>query len=720
MCASPLYLTLLMGKETTVLKTLTLTCFRKVEQDTMHFTPGLNIIRGANEASKSTRIEALSYALFGSTALRNPLAETVTWGCKETELKVEVSLNIKGATHRFIRAKSGAEVYLNDKLHVTGQNEVSAYASSLVGADSKTSSKLMLATQNNLRGALSEGPTAAGAIIENLASLDIVERIIDKAQERLSLGSSAVLEERLKGLEAQDLSLPKKPNEKAYKAKVEALDADIARVAQEALTALAEYTAAEAAYNEEVGKRNLAETLRGDCAKVLAQIDARRIELDTAQFAATVEVEDPAQVEAQYKGAQEWDTRSKAYAKFKEIGTYSGTRMSRAEHTARLEKVKDAADTLQRRYTNAQADMKIALSKRLESDVCPTCGQATAHLHEIKAKKQAVESEIAGLSAAIAEMKEQDKANDNEMDLLKIAYLIPDKLVTDPAAKLTGYITIDMDVIPALVEWKGEIPGETGPDVEAYKRRLDEIKVKLNERAKAQGKVETLTHILAGLRAQMAELTTKEANLGLLKDEDFYAINNRFLAAMGARKEAALEALKIELSQVQDEYKQQMDAWERQNAVVQGVKTQIEQTRGDIETIQFNNGLVKKLRAARPLIANKVWGLVLSTVSVIFSQMRGEQSVVTKEKAGFMVNGRSVDSLSGSTLDILGVAVRAALIKTFIPHCPFLILDEPAQGCDTDRSASLLGYIASAGFPQTLLITHESSSETLANNLIQL
>ena len=134
----------------------------------------------------------------------------------------------------------------------------------------------------------------------------------------------------------------------------------------------------------------------------------------------------------------------------------------------------------------------------------------------------------------------------------------------------------------------------------------------------------------------------------------------------------------------------------------------------------FNNVLVKNLRAIRPVIANKLWNTVLASVSVMFSQMRKEESWVTKEKDGFKVNGHSVESLSGSTLDLLGLAIRTSLLRTFLPQCGLLVLDEPMHGCDEARSESMLGFLKSVDFQQTLLVSHESVSESVADNLIVL
>ena len=47
--------------------------FRKAVSEETIFTPGINLFRGVNEAGKTTRLEAISYALFGSRSLRTPL-----------------------------------------------------------------------------------------------------------------------------------------------------------------------------------------------------------------------------------------------------------------------------------------------------------------------------------------------------------------------------------------------------------------------------------------------------------------------------------------------------------------------------------------------------------------------------------------------------------------------------------------------------------------------
>ena len=113
-------------------------------------------------------------------------------------------------------------------------------------------------------------------------------------------------------------------------------------------------------------------------------------------------------------------------------------------------------------------------------------------------------------------------------------------------------------------------------------------------------------------------------------------------------------------------------------------------------------------------------GTVLGAVSYYFTQIRGEESIVERSEDGFKVNGRTVKGLSGSTQDILGLAIRIALSKVFLPVVPFVFVDEPFAGCSDNREVNGLGTLASAGFSQTFLVTHSSLGDSLADNLLQI
>ena len=88
-----------------MLRTLTLKNFRKHEDAEFNFTDGLVVVRGANEAGKSTLGEAVLYALFGSSMLRESLDAVVTYDKPESSLKVALTFAIDGVDYKIVRGK---------------------------------------------------------------------------------------------------------------------------------------------------------------------------------------------------------------------------------------------------------------------------------------------------------------------------------------------------------------------------------------------------------------------------------------------------------------------------------------------------------------------------------------------------------------------------------------------------------------------------------------
>ena len=236
---------------------------------------------------------------------------------------------------------------------------------------------------------------------------------------------------------------------------------------------------------------------------------------------------------------------------------------------------------------------------------------------------------------------------------------------------------------------------------------------------KAEGEVEALTRSLA--QAQ-AEYDTRAETLKATPDVDLKPLEDAHRAASDALN--AIDSLIWDKEQARIRESRELETLrDAQNACLtrfNAAKLRIEEYAKDIEAIGFNNSLLKKMRAIKPSVTDYLWNSVLAAVSQFFTQLRGEASVVTKDSDGFKVNGASIKSLSGSTLDVLALAVRVALTKTFIPNSSLLVLDEPGAGCSRARTANLLGFLSSVGFRQVLLASHDELSESVADSVINL
>ena len=712
-----------------MLNSLKLTNFRKVTSDEMIFTPGINVIRGLNESSKSTRLESIAYALFGSRSLRTPIEQTVTWGEPVNTLKVELAVTVGDKVYNFKRSKSGAEVTVNGTVFCTGQNEVSALAASLLGADATTASKLLLASQNGIRGALEEGPKALSLLIEDLADMAVFDTILEAAQTKLVLGSPLLLEERLKGaestLEAATQSLPTKPNEDEFRGNVAALNLHITTVERTIADLSERVFRTNKAWQDNsalyLKKTELSAAVdRAVTTLKEAEKQAQELSMKAARFVEPDVVMDT--LKQQLSDAQNHAKRSEAYKVFKSLPEVPRYWNGYAENfVAASKSFDDTEKSIRRDIASIEGAIRELNRQRLDGGPCSKCGQPTAHLSHITETNAQIDAKLAEIEPALQPLKDNLEVAEARRE-----YIAPIPTVAarmQPLLnKLNGYVELDEEFYPPKVSWIGSVPDEEAVDVADLRKRIAVIEA--NRKAKEADEARAKLAQEQWEKAEKLYLTTEAAW------QDFMAPDADMIIALTEAKDQAIVNLNVatgeielarkEIAEITKAHEQAKQMWAVCQSRVEDAQRVIAECKADLDSLSFNNGLVKKLRAIRPVIANKLWNTVLASVSVMFSQMRREESWVTKEKDGFKVNGQSVESLSGSTLDLLGLSIRTSLLRTFLPQCGLLVLDEPMHGCDADRSESMLGFLKSVDFRQTLLVSHESVSESVADNLIVL
>lgn len=704
-----------------MLKKLTLTCFRRHENLAVDFTSGLNLIRAPNEGGKSTIAEAIAYALFGAKALRTTFAETVTWGYQPNELKVVLHIG----DFVFTRSSRGAEVTRNGDVHVTGQNEVSTFAASLIGADAAAASKLMMANQGNLRGSLEAGPAATAQMIEQMADFDLFDRLIERMQSDLMLGNPALLEESLKQAESHlagfvGVTRPEKveydAKEADYRKKIEdatgrlieakavgtKLKAEAVKLQEQAREIVQAY------FDLEKAQKNLGDnTSAHDAAVRNAALGPKPEEIDAAVKAVA--------------DAEKWEAAKQAWSwlkSWKPSDVYEGTREAMEAASKELEKVVRSG-----REQIAVAKKDIALHERTlnEGDTCSACGQRLPNAEAVAERKVRAEAEIATLRRRIEVLETSLNLNEGELDSIKRTYASNSEL--HAALDLhREFINLDHETFPPTPSWKGEPPTGGDPDLKGIKARLNSLTEAREAAQMAAGRAEALAEVVSRAQDEVSRLEARIAALPAIDQAAVDAAQHRADVA-----QLQIDAIDVELSTVKTmldlsirAYQEAFEIWERSEKERAGLACDVTMARANLDKLHFNNALLKKIRSARPLVADKLWNTVLAAVSTMFSSMRGERSIVAKDGSGFTVNGQAVASLSGSTLDILGMAIRVALTRTFLPACPFLILDEPFSACDDNRAAAMLAFIQESGFEQTLLVTHEELSNTLSNNTIAL
>lgn len=699
-----------------MLKKVELQNFRKHTDLKVRFTEGLNVIRAANEGGKTTTLEAIAYALFGSKVLRDGLDNTVTWGQPTNSLKVTVEYG----DYVITRSKKGAEVLSMGQVFVTGQSEVTAFCEKLIGADGATAANLMFSNQMGLRGVLTNGPKATAQLIEDLGEFDLFDRIIDAAQHKLPLGAATVQADRLQRLvaELEGLAVPTAPDAAAHEDNVLALTRSLAAAKEAEATLIEKLAGARDAVAKMKHARSRRATLEASLTKVEGRLNDLGAERTSVEGQASLEPRATAGLEEGLRQSQDLEARRRAWAQFQKLP--QPARWDRAAMNAEIVRLQADIRHANETVRQAQTNIEVAQAKLINSSTCGFCGQDVSQFPEVAKRNAELEAAILSEGQRRVEALESKEAAERGLESVQALFRVEDEILRGVRG-IEQYLERDESVLPAMFSWQGLPPPAAGDEPD-YASMLAEAKRYNDAILKASTKLEMLNRQIHDLEDDRLKLVNELRGLCPVSDEALAQAE----AGLKEGEETLAEARGaiMDLQRSIDGAKADFQfAVAMHTAALEKraqLEKQIESTKQEISALEFNNALVKKIRAARPVIGNKLWSMVLASVSTVFSQMRGENSIVSKEKDGFTVNGKSVDSLSGSTLDLLGLAIRCALTKTFVPGCQFIVLDEPSASCDASREAAMLGYIAASGFSQVLLVTHSDVSESFANNLITL
>ena len=710
-----------------MLQLLTVKNFRKLTDHSFDFAPGLNVVRGQNEAGKSTMLEAMQYAMFGSKALRAPIAEVVTWGEPESSMKVELVFTLENVQYTIKRTKASAELKY-DGGSVTGQDKVSEFVGDLLGTGTKAATDLMVANQNAIRGAISGGDGKSYELIEKLANLAVLDDLIELVRESLPTGADVAVKARLAQAEAALASLGEPPCPTSLASLEAELASTNAAIEQEKKAVIA----LEEAYkplNEQYGQMLLAQKNYEDVLKQKAALDADAAQIrtslnaivipaaptDTELEAAAQAVQNSKRLDA-LKAALEKQRQYAASAETAVAGGSGPLNMNIASFETSVGNLRQTINTLTVKVESIKADIRLSESKLVSGSACGLCGKDVSNIPEVIEKNAEIQFDIGNNKLALADTERQlDQARLALDETTEIAGLI--KGARDIVSQYGEFLElVDNQVPPTL---KSKFADEiTGLDTAAATEKLRNLQAQKSLHDSLTARYDTLLEAHDAKLAQALLLTVPAK-----PDTDAADALASKLAQMSDDHTTA-ENRVAELRAVANTLINQLGGMRQAVAVYatqkKSLQDAIDACNKELVDLAFNNALVKKVREVRPMVANNLWNRLLAAVSSYFSQMRGSPSVVTKGDGGFKVDGKPTASFSGSTLDALGLALRLALTKAFAPHVSMLVLDEPMAAMDVDRTLNTLAFISAAGFNQILLVTHEEESTTSAAHVINI
>lgn len=703
--------------------------FRQHRELTLDLQPGFTALRGQNEAGKSTALEAIMFALFGIRACRNN--DITTWGEQEKSVKVELWLMLNGEELHISRSKLAAEINYAGQT-VTGQTECTKFIESQLQLQPGLGPKLMIAGQQDIQGVLTQkGGQAATEMIEGLADLEVIDRIISGLQAKYPTGNTKLIENRVETAGNMIIGRKDKISQLILDAVLLPTDEDIGREE----TAVDELRQQYVNLGEDLAvakqERDEANATNDTRAKVIRRLHAAEDNLKGLEASRTKLGDDapPApegelDTEVLEAGIRQFKAKQKHFVLYTEFMEEKATAVealyagSRAELKAEISELVEKLEAAKADVATIPQRIETLLAKKVSASVCGFCAKDVSQFPEVAEKNAELDKQISVQRAELAHRKGEvatlsDQLIDLRTKLNKVSLI-------GWYDRNPNNFTVDATVCPEIVSWNGEPPTDLKGEILEMENQLAAVnrwKVADAQYSKQQGNLDRqiaeAKHLLYAEQEAVAALPPCLDTVKLSAAVD--KLHDDQLATA-----KALETAKERVAAMKDQVKEHTQKLAEARQSLLDAEMQLAEAKEELEEITFNNNLIKKLRTVRPEIANKIWSSVLGAVSHYFSTMRGTKSVVSKLEDVFLVDGSPVTSYSGSTQDVLGLALRIALIRTFLPTCDFMLLDEPFAACDDGRQTTALGFLAGAGFKQLLIITHEDVSETVADNLLTL
>lgn len=685
---------------------LEITNFMQIESKTVKFTEGLNVFKGANEAGKSTHLLAIGYALCGTRFLPLSLDETVTWGKPASSLSVKLTFEVEETTYVLTRSKSGAEI-TSQGLRVSGQAEVSGFVEKVYGINLATLQAVAFAKQNEVRGAVGGEATP---LIEKLAKVGLLDELVNKISALLPSGNTKTLEQMVQTAETR-LTVPVAPD-------LTGLVSEIAGSLEQVqeLTGEVRLLSDSLPEVEAAGKKAWQEItqVRANLEK-LPKLEAEKLaskaiaDTDVGELVTNL---DELRMKASNQAGAEavFNLYQNVFLKLPNISKRFD---SKEQLILQLSQEKKHFVDKQVLVDDCSEQLQTLAARLITEKTCGLCGKDLSDVPEVANKNAAIEAQITHLKIirnTYKECAEQLHEKVTKLSALRATGELQDRLI----ASLVDNVEVNTRYWPKLVYWKGEIPTPFDKYTN-YAKLVKEEEARVKQHELNVKRVMEASKKYLELEQEIKSLVT-EVPEEVKQDYTTWQDFNENLTS----KTNQLHQAEKSLAQNEAELKLQNTKYEAAVKSYNDGMQDLEAQKGLLNQYGENNALIKKLREARPLVAKRLWSSLLSSVSEVFSKIRGKQSVVSKSDKGFLVDGKPVEAYSESTKDALGLAIRVVLQASFLPAMTTLIIDEPASGMDDIRETAMIAAIASLGIKQVIMVTHSTVADAFAANLIQL
>lgn len=723
--------------------------FKKLRHFKADFTDGLNVIVGDNAQGKSTLLQALESALYGSSVVPGKKDKIPTWG--QTTWKVVLVFLIGDTEFHLTRTKTAAKlVSVSDKgaesLEANGNTAVTAAVVNLLDLDAKDYNLFMQSKQGETSGVLTFGAAALNRKVEAFAGIDLIDKVQSLSQEEYRDNKSKSEALEVSAAEVQEA-------ESAYISSGDELD-----------SAERERSSAEVELRSLPSPEDLVKPEQDPSAMRRANFKHAAWEKEYAlesnnlkhaedslkeaedRFAETPEPADSVQDEkdviaydkeakrlSELVGSLRDDLNSvtKAESKLRKLEESLPDHEVKGALEYRLHAAEEAVEEIDstrlslREEGQSLRSQLTANEKMQHAAVCPTCHQSTSDQDpkELEAEAARLEEKIAAIKVSFSattkpleESREEAKSCSQEIEERKAA----EAEIRETLSVLDSYLAAE------------EISASIEDATKAQEAALDGKAKKKADLATAEKTEERYSKAKRAVSKAGRSVSASRDSLEALGDEPA-----TFSEDSVRHAEEALEFYSAEKGKRERDEKDARHALHLTELTVASKNKERETLSAALSTL-YEKGresrehaklsdkaarLSRFLRERRATYLQEVWDSVLGAASKQVSlASKGMIGRLAYEEGDFLFEEEGilapVASASGAQKAHIGVALRVGLARALYGSDALLIFDEPTESMSEHHASGLTASLAGAA-SQCLVITHRDQDQDLATNVIE-
>lgn len=711
----------------TALQSIRLQNFKRHEDLELDFSENLTVIRGPNYAGKSTVLEAVFFALFGTKAVPGG-AEVITRTGSKTKACVTLSLKLAGEDFVVIRTPTSATLTRGDETIATGHTAVNEEIASKFGGDMKRTMMLAFSSQGETSALLTMGAAKLNTIIEDVSGVDYIDKLIERASKKeteakVKLDAMEEVEniEELEQAEAAVISEASelKENKEAVSQKLTAAKQALDKSKSDIEQAQENNKKAErnnrkrdelriAKEAVEVSLRRHAEQLKG-----ISTEGAKPEEIKQDKDQANSSLEEMVKSKERLLSLQhkldaqnEWKTSIGAnYIK-------QSDHLHKADELRAIVKsLEQTREVLMKVWSEARNEYQ-QLKRSKTDSVCSTCNRPfdDSHLAEIEAKLPAAKK-------AFDECQEGLDGNGTKLDETK--------------AQLRK---IERDLPPS--DWKEQIQTNS-ENIKTLKAKIESIEFDQEEYEKLMLFADSLSDKYADALSRSREYARLEQTI-----EQETVELDKLSNELSLTKELVMTSLDSLLDQQGRCFEkaaglaEEKSALEARLATLEGQQIgmalrlkkarRLAEARAECETAKARfGGFARWLRSNKAAFLAEVWAGILALVSeFVCNVTSGRVEEIGRDPDGDFWfregdQARPILAASGGQRSIMGAGLRLALSSLLPTGLGFVVLDEPSADLNTEHAAALAGALRASN-RQVILVTHREGEEFSSDAVVVL